>query len=154
MNRNQRNWTNVMVQSQGGSINVAQLVTRLESNTGSVLLEWLRSIPKYPKAFKLKMQPISDLLNINVRRLFIDEIVNVSKPQKQQQQQKQQTCKRSFDRSCAHGTSVEEFQSEFDKRRESLKLAIDIFRHKVILLFNLNSNKKIIILIFCLFCFV
>lgn len=108
-----------MVQSQGGSINIAQLVTRLESNTGSVLLEWLRSIPKYPKAFKLKMHPISELLNINVRRLFIDELVNIS------------TCSRSKDRSCAHGTSIDQFQSEFDKRRESLKLAIDIFRHKV-----------------------
>lgn len=121
----------MIVQSQGGGISIGQLITRLESNTGPVLLEWLRSIPKYPKAFKLKMRPIDELLNLNnIRRLFIDELANLAS-----------ICRRSSQRTCAHGTSVDEFQAQFDKRRESLKIAIEVFRHKVII------KKKIIIYI-------
>lgn len=116
--RKQRNWTNVFLQSQGGSIDIAQLITRLESNTGSVLLQWLRSIPKYPKAFRLKMRPINELLNLNVRSLFSKELEDLS------------TCHRTQSRTCAHGTSVHEFQAEFDKRRQSLEFAIEVFRHK------------------------
>lgn len=119
----------MIVQSQGGGISIGQLITRLESNTGSVLLEWLRSIPKYPKAFKLKMRPIDELLNLNnIRRLFIDELANLTS-----------ICRRSSLRTCAHGTSVDEFQARFDKRRESLKIAIQVFRHKVVI-FKENKN--------------
>ena len=66
----------MFLQSQGGDINVAKLITRLESNTGSALTEWLTSIPKYPKAFKIKMRSIIELLNFNVRNLFIGELSN------------------------------------------------------------------------------
>ena len=66
------------------------------------------------------MRPIHELLNVNVRRLFIEEVANLS------------TCHRSSERKCAHGTSIEQFQNNFDKRRESLKYAIEIFRHKVL----------------------
>jgi len=66
----QRNWTSVLVQSQGGRVGVAKLITRLEANTGPTLGEWLRSLPKYPKAFRAKMRPISDMLDFNVRLLF------------------------------------------------------------------------------------
>jgi hypothetical protein len=117
--RKQRNWTSVFLQSQGGSINVAQLITRLESNTGSALLEWLRSIPKYPKAFKMKMRPINELLDFNVRSLFIGELGGST------------TCNRTQSRGCVHGTTMEQFQDEFDKRRQSLEFAIEIFRRRV-----------------------
>ncbi len=30
----ERNWTNVLLQTQGGDVNIARLITRLESNTG------------------------------------------------------------------------------------------------------------------------
>ncbi|CAF0786869.1 unnamed protein product [Brachionus calyciflorus] len=113
----QKNWTSVFLQSQGGNINVAKLVTRLESNTGDTLLEWLRSIPRFPKAFKVKMRPINELLNFNVRNVFIGEFTN-------------QTCQRTQTRKCIHGTTVEEFQNEFEKRRRSLEFAIEIFRHR------------------------
>jgi hypothetical protein len=116
----QRNWTNVFLQSQGGSVNIAQLITRLESNTGSTLLEWLRSIPKYPKAFKLKMRPINELLNLNVRNLFSSELESLTS-----------TCRPTNTRNCIHGTTIDEFQNEFDKRLKSLEFAIEIFRHKV-----------------------
>ena len=114
----QSNWTNIFLQSQGGNINIAELVTRLKSNTGPVLANWLRSIPKYPKAFKVKMRPLNELLNFNVRSLFIGEF--------------NQTCQRTQMRKCSYGTSVEEFQESFDKRRKSLEYAIEMYRHKVL----------------------
>lgn len=114
----QKNWTSIFLQSQGGNINIAKLVTRLESNTGDTLLEWLRSIPRYPKAFKVKMRPINELLNFNIRNIFIGEFSN-------------QTCQKTQTRKCIHGTTIEEFQEEFDKRRRSLEFAIEIFRHRV-----------------------
>lgn len=122
----------MFLQSQGGTINVGQLVTRLESNTGSALLEWLRSIPRYPKAFKMKMRPLNELLDFNVRSLFIGELSNM-------------TCNRTLARSCIHGTSIEDFQREFDKRKQSLEFAIEIFRKRVRLK-NLEKSKlKIIV---------
>lgn len=108
----------MFLQSQGGNINVAKLVTRLESNTGPVLIDWLKSIPKYPKAFKIKMRPINELLNFNVRNLFIGEFSN-------------EVCKKTLMRRCIHGTSIEDFQNMFDRRRKSLEFAIEIFRHRV-----------------------
>jgi hypothetical protein len=108
------------LQSQGGDINVAKLITRLEGNTGSALSEWLRSIPKYPKAFKITMRPINEILNFNVRNLFVGEFAN-------------ETCHKSPTRECIHGTTIDEFQESFEKRRKSLEFAIEIFRHKVIL---------------------
>jgi deleted-in-malignant-brain-tumors protein 1 len=142
----ERNWTNVLLQTQGGDVNIARLITRLESNTGTYtkimiqkfihktnyniftvlqiegpeLVEWLKSIPRFPKAFKLKMRPINELINFNVRNLFvgIDALLNG-------------TCKVADTRKCTHGSSIEEFQSNFDKRRKSLEFAIEIFRHRV-----------------------
>ncbi|RNA42532.1 hypothetical protein BpHYR1_011154 [Brachionus plicatilis] len=114
----QKNWTSLFLQSQGGNINIAKLITRFESNTGDSLLEWLRSIPRYPKAFKVKMRPLNELLNFNVRNFFVGEFSN-------------QTCHKSQVKRCIHGTSVQEFQQEFDKRRRSLEFAIEIFRHRV-----------------------
>lgn len=119
----QRNWTNIFLQSQGGNINIAKLITRLESNTGPTLTEWLRSIPRHPKASKMKMRPINELLDFNIRVLF-------------NYQQANETCKRSPTVKCLHGTSIEEFQAQFDRRRKSLEFAIEIFRHKSASQFN------------------
>ena len=88
------------------------MITRLEGNTGSALSEWLRSIPKYPKAFKISMRPMHEILNFNVRNLFVGEFFN-------------NTCQKSPTRECIHGTTIDEF-------RKSLEFAIEIFRHKVI----------------------
>lgn len=107
----------MFLQSQGGDINVAKLITRLESNTGSALTEWLTSIPKYPKAFKIKMRSIIELLNFNVRNLFIGELSN-------------KTCQKTLFKKCIYGTTIEEFQQNFDQRRKSLEFAIEIFRNK------------------------
>lgn len=127
----QKNWTSLFLQSQGGNINIAKLITRLESNTGDALLEWLRSIPKYPKAFKVKMRPINELLNFNIRNFFVGNFFN-------------QTCHKSQTRRCIHGTSIEEFQEEFDKRRRSLEFAIEIFRHRVFFYFiKISKNFKL-----------
>lgn len=110
----------MFLQSQGGDISVAKLVTRLESNmVGATLSEWLRSIPKQPKAFKIKMRPINELLDINVKSLFIDSAIN-------------EICHKTPLKTCAYGTTMEEFQRNFDRRRKSLEFAIDIYRHKVI----------------------
>ncbi len=119
------------MQSQGGDINVAKLITRLESNTGSTLIEWLRSIPKYPKAFKIKMRPINELLDINVRSLFIGEL------------NPNQTCQITSSRKCVFGSTIQEFQQSFNKRRKSLEIAIEIFRHKVLLVL---SHTAIVVL--------
>ena len=108
----------MFLQSQGGDISIAKLITRLEANTGTALSEWLRSIPKYPKAFKIKMRPIHEILNFNVRNLFIREFAN-------------ETCQKTPTRECIHGTTIDEFQASFDRRRKSLEFAIEIFRHKV-----------------------
>ena len=127
----QKNWTSVLLQSQGGDINVAKLITRLESNTGSTLIEWLRSIPKYPKAFKIKMRPINELLDINVRSLFIGEL------------NPNQTCQITSSRKCVFGSTIQEFQQSFNKRRKSLEIAIEIFRHKVLIVL---SHTAIVVL--------
>ena len=109
----------MFLQSQGGDINVAKLITRLESSmVGSTLQEWLRSIPKYPKAFKIKMRPITELLNINVRSLFMQSASNT-------------ICQQTPIKKCVYGTTMDEFQENFDRRRKSLEFAIDIYRHKV-----------------------
>lgn len=118
---NQKNWTNIFLQSQGGDINIAKLITRFESNTGSALTEWLTSIPKYPKAFKIKMRSINELLNLNVRNLFVGDFRN-------------ETCQLSSAKKCIYGTTIEEFQESFDKRRKSLEYAIEIFRNRVCLI--------------------
>ena len=107
----------MFLQSQGGDINVAKLITRLESNTGSALTEWLTSIPKYPKAFRIKMRSIVELLNFNVRNLFIGELSS-------------RICEKSANKQCIHGSTIEEFQQNFDQRRKSLEFAIEIFRNK------------------------
>ena len=109
---------------------MAKLITRLESDTGDTLASWLRSIPKYPKAFKVKMRPIDELLDFNVRSLFVGELAN-------------ETCIKSPTRQCIHGSSIEEFQRSFDQRRKSLELAIEMFRHKVSK-FGLNVCQSII----------
>ena len=115
----QRNWTNVFLQSQGGDINVAKLITRLEgSMVGVTLSEWLRSIPKQPKAFKIKMRPIYELLNMNVRRIFMEGTTN-------------EICRKTKTKKCVYGTTLNEFQEKFDRRRKSLEFAIDVYRHKV-----------------------
>ena len=119
----ERNWTNVLLRTQGGDINAARLITRLESNTGPELQEWLKSIPKYPKAFKLKMRPINELIDFNVKNLFMGS----------GELWQNGTCTVTETRQCIHGTSVEQFQKDFDKRRHSLGFAIEIFRHRVCL---------------------
>lgn len=65
----------------------------------------------------MKMRTINELLNFNVRVLF-------------NYQQANETCKQSPTVRCMHGTSIEEFQKQFDERRKSLEFAIEIFRHK------------------------
>ena len=125
--RNKHNWTNIFLQSQGGDINVAKLITRMEGNTGPALSEWLRSIPKYPKAFKISMRPMHEILNFNVRNLFVGEFFN-------------KTCQKSPTRECIHGTTIDEFQASFEKRRKSLEFAIEIFRHKVNVFFHKNFD--------------
>ena len=109
----------MFLQSQGGDINVAKLITRLESNmVGSTLIEWLRSIPKQPKAFKIKMRPINELLDINVKSIFMNSAVD-------------EICHKTKNRKCIFGTTMSEFQDKFDRRRKSLEFAIELFRHKV-----------------------
>lgn len=115
--KKERKWINMLLQTQGGDVKVASLITRLESNTGPELIDWLKSISKYPKAFKIKMKPISELIDFNVRDLFI-------------RQENLTTCRPNRARVCLHGDSVEKFQQSFEKRRKSLDYAIDIFRHK------------------------
>ncbi len=115
--KSQHNWTSVLVQSQGGRVSVAKLITRLEGNTGPTLGEWLRSIPKYPKAFRARMRPISDLLDFNIRLLFSPG-------------QSNETCELSYRLGCPHGTDLDQFQAQFDRRRKSLEFATEIFRHR------------------------
>ena len=110
------------MQSQGGDINVAKLITRLESSmVGPTLIDWLRSIPKQPKAFKIKMRPINELLDINVKSIFMNSAMN-------------EICQKTETRKCVFGTTMSEFQDKFDRRRKSLAFAIELFRHKVLFL--------------------
>jgi hypothetical protein len=124
--RRQHNWTNIFLQSQGGDINIAKLITRLDSDTGPALSEWLRSIPHHPKAFKLKMRPLVDILNFKVQSLFANRLYEDGLV----------ICKKSPTKQCVHGTTIDEFQLNFNKRRDSLDIAIEIFRHKNVLQFN------------------
>lgn len=71
----------------------------------------------------MKMRPINELLDFNIRVLF-------------NYQQANETCKRSPTVKCLHGTSIEEFQAQFDRRRKSLEFAVEIFRHKSASQFN------------------
>jgi hypothetical protein len=67
----------------------------------------------------MKMRPISELLNLNVKSFFTGNIRGV-------------ICNRSETRKCIHGTNIDEFQVAFDKRLKSLESAIEIYRHKVL----------------------
>ena len=106
------------MQSQGGTINVAELITRVGSPSfGQTLRTWLEQIPRKPKAFKVKMRPINELLNINVKSIFMNYGTEI--------------CQKTDVRKCHFGTTLNEFQESFDKRRKSLEFAIELFRHKV-----------------------
>jgi hypothetical protein len=83
---------------------------------GATLSEWLRSIPKQPKAFKIKMRDITELLKINVKNMFMSTANKL--------------CEKLNQTKCIH-KNVQRFQDSFDLRRKSLELAIDIYRHKV-----------------------
>ena len=108
----------MLLQSQGGSIKVANLITRLGGEgVDQALTSWLESIPKMPKAFKIKMRPLNELLNINVKSIFMSYGKEI--------------CQKTENRNCIFGTTMNEFQDSFDKRRKSLEFAIELFRHKV-----------------------
>jgi hypothetical protein len=107
------------LQTQGGDYNIGKLITKLESqHVGDTLTSWLKSIPKKPKAFKLKMRPINELLDINVKSIFMQSATS-------------DICQRTETRKCTFGTTMNEFQESFDRRRKSLEFAIELFRHKV-----------------------
>ena len=122
------------MQSQGGQIEVAELISKIEGNyVGETLARWLRSIPEKPKAFKVKMRPISELINFNVRSLFANLEVATSAGGEggAAASWNRTTCQPSPTRPCTFGTSMHEFQDGLDKRRKALQTAIEIFRHKV-----------------------
>lgn len=64
------------------------------------------------------MRPISELLNFNLRNIFIGDLSN-------------EICEKTATRKCLHGTTISEFQEKFEKRAKSLQLATEIYRQKV-----------------------
>ena len=69
--------TSTSVVVQGGSHEIASILSDVYSPTfKNEFIEWLRSIPSYPKPFKFQMSPIADLVNFRATDLFLDEKVD------------------------------------------------------------------------------
>lgn len=69
--------TSTSVVAQGGSHEIASILSDVYSPTfKNEFKHWLTSIPSYPKPFKFRMSPITDLVNFRATDLFPEETVN------------------------------------------------------------------------------
>ena len=76
-NRNQTKTTSTSVVAQGGSQEIASILSDVYSPTfKNEFKEWLKSIPAYPKAFRFLMGSLTDLVNFRADDLFSDEPTN------------------------------------------------------------------------------
>ncbi|XP_064609751.1 uncharacterized protein LOC135473788 [Liolophura sinensis] len=67
----QQKYSNEVLMVEGGEQGIAAVVSEMYT-TGfkHELVQWLDSIPRYPKPFDFQMAPITDLCNINFKQLF------------------------------------------------------------------------------------
>ncbi|XP_078577686.1 uncharacterized protein LOC144862773 [Branchiostoma floridae x Branchiostoma japonicum] len=69
--RNRMEFSNEVLKAQGGSQRISAAITEFYTTSfGNLLKEWLESINEFPKAFEFTMQPLPDLLNMNLDSLF------------------------------------------------------------------------------------
>lgn len=99
---------------KGGSQEVAAIVANLnQPDFGDSFIAWLRTVPNYPRAFDLKFESLTSVLDINVASLFgqLQHRESLICPQ----------CPRGLD------LSLSEFEHQWQRRLDALKFAITVY---------------------------
>eukprot|EP00058_Branchiostoma_floridae_P001425 XP_002586913.1 hypothetical protein BRAFLDRAFT_105135 [Branchiostoma floridae] len=104
--------TRVMI--EGGDQKVGAIVADFYT-TGfkDTFLEWLKSIPSYPKPIEMFMGTLSELLNLNFKMLFPFDMSDAA-----------DGC---FSKNYCEDSSITEFQLSMDKKRLALERAIAVY---------------------------
>lgn len=74
-------------------------------------VSWLRTVPKYPRAFDLKFESIASILDLNIPALFGDLVSKEAV-----------VCPK-----CKLQISVDEFEQEWKRRLDALKFATTVY---------------------------
>ena len=128
---------------EGGHQRVASILSdKNRAGFKGEFVEWLDSIPQYPKGYDFKFGEISDLLDINFRSLMgsfqpcweldnrepvIDEDGNVMSMTTYKVTVKDENGNTKEEVRECHFDSIEDFQEKMDKKRLSLKHAVTLF---------------------------
>ncbi|XP_078659644.1 uncharacterized protein LOC144904557 [Branchiostoma floridae x Branchiostoma belcheri] len=69
--RSRMEYSNEVLKAQGGSQRISAAITEFYTTSfGTLLKAWLESINEFPKAFEFTMQPLPELLDMNLDSLF------------------------------------------------------------------------------------
>lgn len=142
--RQQTKTTSTSVVAQGGSQEIASILSDVYSPSFKTeFKEWLKTVPKYAKAFRFQMGSITDFLNFRATDLFKEETVNwgcEGNSALLQTEEKNGKNVRYYEVTGTEGNKTR-YYCEFDsrqavedaiqRRRTSLKRAIEIYMEEV-----------------------
>lgn len=142
--RQQTKTTSTSVVAQGGSQEIASILSDVYSPSFKTeFKEWLKTVPKYAKAFHFQMGSITDFLNFRATDLFKEETVNWGCEGNSALLQTEEKDGKTLNYYEVTGTEGKKtrYYCEFDsrqavedamqRRRTSLKRAIEIYMEEV-----------------------
>ncbi|XP_031555977.1 uncharacterized protein LOC116292765 [Actinia tenebrosa] len=132
--KSQQNYMSTSMVVQGGSQRIAAAISDMYSPTFKPeFVEWLQSIPDYPKAFKFLMSSITDLVDFRANDLFPEENIDWGCEKNKLNLTLDEISQKSYyvgnnnKRVYCEFASREEMDYSLKRKRMSLKWAIEVY---------------------------